>query len=353
MKKRLISIVLSALLVLSASACAATPEASGTTEKPAESAAESGAESAGAATDKKGKIAVVTYVSSAPYFSVGKEQTIATGEKLGYEVIWTGTPEVDTPGLIDIVSNLIEQNVDAICLASGDTSSVVPICQKAREKGIKVVSFDLDIDKEGRDAYAGLMDLTELGVPMIESVVKSIGDSGEYAIVTGVLTNEFLKARIELCEAYAKEKYPNLKLVTVEGGDSDPQKAYAVTKNILTAYPDVKAIVSNVSDSLGAVASAIEDSGKLGEVYACGMSTPNLAKPAMESGACTNAFLWDPAKWQSWAVTLAAALVEGKDLPEGKLDLDGFPQAEKVSEDTYYYYETFEFTPENIKDFDF
>ena len=308
---------------------------------------------ANAETEKKGTIAVVCYVTSAPYFSFGEATAKATGEALGYDVIWTGTTEVDTPGLITIIDNLIEQEVDAICIASGDTTSVVPVCQKAREKGIKVVSFDLDIDAEGRDAYAGLMDLSELGIPQVESIVDSIGEEGKVAIVTGVLTNELLQKRIEYCVSYAAEKYPGLEFVTTESMDEDAEKCYEVAMNIMTAYPEVTAIMSNVSTGVGPISAAIEDAGKIGEVYACGQSTPNLAKPGMESGACVSAILWDVAKWQAWAVTLAANLVEGVELPMGPLSIEGFDGAERVAEDIYYYYETFTFTPENINDYDF
>lgn len=305
------------------------------------------------AEQKKGTIAVVSYVTSAPYFSFGESAAKATGEALGYDVIWTGTTEVDTPGLITIIENLIAQDVDAICLASGDTSSVVPICQQAMAKGIKVVTFDLDINPEGRDAYAGLMDLSELGIPQVESIVDSIGETGKYAIITGVLTNELLQKRIDYCLEYAKEKYPGLECVTIEGMDEDPEKAYSVAMNIMTAYPEVTAIMSNVSTGIGPISNAIEDAGMIGKVYACGQSTPNLAKPGMASGACVSAILWDTAKWQSWAVTIAAKLVEGEEIPVGKLAIDGFPQAERLEDNIFYFYETFTFTPENINDFNF
>ena len=303
--------------------------------------------------ESKGTIAVVCYVTSAPYFSFGEQTAIETGKALGYDVIWTGTTEVDTPGLISIIENLIAQDVDAICLASGDTTSVVPICQQAMEKGIKVVSFDLDIDPAGRDVYAGLMDLAELGIPQVESIVDSIGEEGKYAIITGVLTNELLQKRIDFCLEYAKEKYPGLECVTVEGMDEDPEKCYNVAMNIMTAYPDVKAIMSNVSTGVGPISSAIEDAGMIGKVYACGQSTPNLAKPGMESGACVSAVLWDTAKWQAWAVTIAANLIGGVEMPDGPLSIPGFEGAERLEGNVFYFYETFTFTPENINNFNF
>ncbi|NLC39654.1 MAG: substrate-binding domain-containing protein [Clostridiaceae bacterium] len=354
--KKVISVILAMLVLMMSFAACSKPDDGKTTTPPVTEApgqTEAPDVTEPPAGQSKGTIAVVSYVTSAPYFAFGKNVAIKTGEDRGYDVIWTGTPEVDTPGLIDIIDNLIEQGVDAICLASGDTSSVVPSTKKAMERGIKVVSFDLDIEAEGRDAYAGLMDLAELGIPQVESLVASIGEEGEYAILTGVLTNEFLNSRIDYVTAYAEEHYPGLKLVTIEGQNEDPDEAYAAAQNILTAYPEVKAIMSNVSTGVGPISRAIEDAGKIGEVFACGQSSPNLAKPGMASGACVSAILWDTAKWQQWAVTIAANLIEGVEMPVGKLDIAGFPDAERIEGNTFYFYETFYFTPENINDFDF
>ena len=231
---------------------------------------------------------------------------------------------------------------------------MVPICQEAMAQGIKVVSFDLDIEAAGRDAYAGLDDLAELAVPQVESIVASIGEEGQVGIVTGVLTNEFLQSRIDRMYSYAAEKYPGLEFVTVEGTNEDSNAAYDAAMNIMTAYPEVDAICSNVSTALGPICTAIEDAGMVGTVYGCGQSSPNLVKEAMANGSCVSAILWDVAAWQRWAVTVCANLIEGNEVAVGEnLGMADFPNGERFAEDIYYFYDTFEFTPDNINDYDF
>ena len=302
--------------------------------------------------DKKGTIAVLNYVSSAPYFACGESKAKEAGAKAGYDVIYTGTPNVDTPKLISLIQDMLQKDVKALVVASGDSTSVAPVLKEARAKGIKVVSWDLDIAKEGRDCYAGIMDLAELGVPMVEEMVKTIGDEGEFAIVTGVLTNEFLQARIKRIEEYIAEKYPKLKCVAIEGMDEDPQKAFAVTQNIISAHPNIKAIMSNVSTGLGPIGKAIEQEGKIGQVYATGQSTPQLAKPVLESGAAESAVLWDPGDWAAFATTIAANLVDGVEMPEGNPNIDGFPDATRQG-DVFYFWKTLDFTKDNVDQFDF
>ncbi|NLJ40613.1 MAG: substrate-binding domain-containing protein [Clostridiales bacterium] len=311
-----------------------------------------GAKPTGEEAGSKGTIAVLNYVSSAPYFAAGETKAIEAGKKAGYDVTYTGTPDVDTPKLIGLIQDMIQKDVKAIVLASGDSTSVAPVLREAREKGIKVVSWDLDVEEDARDLYAGLMDLAELAVPMVEQMVKDIGDEGDFAIVTGVLTNEFLQARIARIEEYIAEKYPKLNIVAIEGMDEDPEKCFAVAQNLIAAYPDMDAIMSNVSTGLGPIGKAIEQEGKIGQIYACGQSTPNLAKPVFESGAAKSAVLWDPGDWAAFATTIAINLVEGIEIPEGNANIDGFPDATREG-DHVYFWKTLVFTEDNVDEFDF
>lgn len=345
MKKRLFAIlalILSIILVFGACAPAAPAGDNPSGSQPDNSKPES-----------KGTIAVLNYTAAGSYFKRGESFAKAVGEKYGYDIIYTGTPEVDTAKLINLIQDMTARGVKAICVASGDATSVVPALKEARAKGIKVVSWDLDIDKEGRDAYAGLMDLTVgLGTPMLETVVKTIGEEGEWAILDGVITNAFLAQRAEAIKKLAAEKYPKLKLVAHEGTDGDPTKAYTVTQNLLAAHPNLKAIVSNVSTCYGPAGKAIEDAGKVGQVYICGQSSPNLAKPAIESGSGKYATLWDPGRWAEFVTTVAVKLLEGESGTDGNLNWTEFPKATKEG-DVYYYHEPFDFDKDNINDFDF
>lgn len=352
--KLLMAVILVIAITLSIAACgqSSKPADESSSKETKTDTSKSKDTEKGKTSDKKGTIAVLNYVSSAPYFACGEKKAKEAGAKAGYDVIYTGTPNVDTPKLISLIEDMIYQDVKALVVASGDSTSVAPVLKEARAKGIKVVSWDLDIAKEARDCYAGIMDLAELGVPMVEEMVKTIGDEGEFAIVTGVLTNEFLQARIKRIEEYIAEKYPKLKCVAIEGMDEDPQKAFAVTQNIIAAHPNIKAIMSNVSTGLAPIGKAIEQEGKIGQIYATGQSTPQLAKPVLESGAAKSAVLWDPGDWAAFATTIAANLVEGVEMPEGKANIDGFPDATRQG-DVFYFWKTLVFTKDNVDQFDF
>lgn len=303
----------------------------------------------------KGKIAFVTFSTGVPYFEVGAAGAIKAGKDLGYEVIYKGPAKADSAAEIQIINDLVNQGeVKAIVVACMDSSSIVPALKKAREAGIKVITWDLDCDKAGRDYYAGLMDLVLMGNEWIDSMVRTIGDRGEYAIVTATLTNEFMAKRVDNMKKYAAQKYPNLKLVAVESCDADPQKAYQISKDLITKYPNLKCIATSSTEAFSSGAKAIEDEGKIGKIYVVGGITPSLAKSAFESGAAKEAVLWDPGKWAGFAVTIAAQLVEGKTFGQlGKVEIKGYPQAELFAPDTFYYHELLTFTPKNVDQYKF
>jgi rhamnose transport system substrate-binding protein len=303
----------------------------------------------------KGKIAFVTFATGIPYFEVAAAGAEAAGKALGYDVVYKGPAQADSAGEIQIINDLVSQGeVKAIVATCMDSSSIVPALKKARAAGIKVVMWDLDCDKDGRDFYAGLMDLVLMGNEWIDSMVKTIGDSGEYAIVAATLTNQAMADRVDNMKKYAAQKYPNLKLVSIEDCNADPQKAYQIAMDLMTKYPNLKCICTSSTEAFSSGAKAIQDAGKIGKVYVAGGITPSQVKPAFESGAAKEAVLWDPGKWAGFAVTIAAQLVEGKTFTKiGPVNITGYPKAELFSVDTFYYHELITFTPDNVNQYNY
>jgi ABC-type sugar transport system substrate-binding protein len=358
--KKLLALILALSLIMVFASCAkseptqpaeTTGAAEQTTAKPAETNEATEATEGG---DSKGKIVFINYHVSTPYFQRGAEAAVEAGKKLGYEVIYTGTSMPDTPAQISMVEDYTNQGgVVAMIIAAGDSTSMAPSMKAARDKGIKVITWDLDTEPDARDYYAGLMELkTGLGIPLVESIVKTIGTEGEYAIITGVLTNEFLSGRVDACIAYQEEKYPDLECVAVEGTDEDMQVVFTKSQNLISTYPNLKAIMSNIASGWGPIAQAIEQEGKIGEVYACGQSVPSMAVQGLESGAGLYAELWDVAEWAEFAVKVAANAVEGTEMPDGNPNIDGYPEASKEG-DILYYNRTLSFTKDNVNDYDF
>lgn len=304
---------------------------------------------------EKIKIAYVAPNLGTPYFKIGAEGAEAKGKELGYEITCVGPASEDASEQSQMIEDLVNKGeVNAMVVACLDSSSPVPALKKARDAGIKVVTWDLDCEPEGRDCYAGLMDLVMMGNDWVDSMVRTIGEKGQYAIITATTTNEFMNKRIENMKEYAAEKYPDLELLTVESCDADTQKAYQISQDLITKYPDMKCILTVSTEAYTAAAKVVEDENKIGDVYVAGGVMPSMAKSAFESGAAEESVLWDPGQWAGFAVEVAGQLVEGKTFKEGQdADIKGFDNVEVVSSDMMYYHELLTFTKDNVDDYDF
>ena len=301
------------------------------------------------------QIAYVAPNLGTPYFTIGADGAKAKGEELGYEVTAVGPATEDAAEQSQMIEEIVNQGeADALVVACLDSSSPVPALTKARESGMKVVTWDLDCEAEGRDCYAGLMDLVLMGNDWVDSMVRTIGEEGQYAIITATTTNEFMNQRIENMKTYAAENYPDLELLTVESCDADTQKAYQISQDLITRYPEMKCILTVSTEAYTSAAKAIEDMGVIGDVYVAGGVMPSMAKSAFESGAAEESVLWDPGQWAGFAVEVAGQLVEDKTFTPGEdPEIPGFENVEVAAEDTLYYHEPMIFTKDNVDDYDF
>ncbi|MBQ8507859.1 MAG: substrate-binding domain-containing protein [Clostridia bacterium] len=305
-------------------------------------------------------VAFVTFMTGIPYFDDAWSGAKAMADELGLSIGYYGPASNDTPGQIAIIDDLITKGIKALVVTCMDSEAVVPTLEKARDAGIIVVTWDLDVsDPAGRDYFANICSNEEMAIFMVDCMynahLETLGDSYEWAIITSSLTSEQMIARCDAMVAYAEEKYPGLKFVGLESGESDALKNYNAAVSLMQANPDLKVIMSNASDALGPIAEAIAAEGRIGEVYGTGMTTPNLAKPGFESGAIIGGgMLWSPAKWGRFAVTLCNEVMNGATYPFGEeFEIPGFPNAIQFAADEFRYNELQEYTKENINDFNF
>lgn len=308
----------------------------------------------GTETGSKGKI-LFTFFTNGPYLErlyVGAERV---AKEKGYDIELQTTVGQDPAGLVNILTDAISKDIDILITSTTDSASLTPILKQYMQKGVKVITCDLDVlDPSARDAYAGLMDVPMMGDAMIHDMVAFVGtDDFEYAIIEAPLTSEMSKLRTERMKAVAAEHYPNLKLVAVESGEGDPKIALAAAQNILTKYPDIKGIIANANENAVPICQAIEQAGRIGQCWAFGQGSPAAEQAYFKSGSAAVISLWDPADWGAWTIEVGTALFEGKTFETGKLsDFPDYPDAEKLENNIYYYYKLFTYTKDNVFDFD-
>lgn len=305
---------------------------------------------------KQWKIAFVPKLIGIPYFNAMEAGGKRAAKDLGVKFIYTGPTTASVPQQIQYIDNLITQGVDAIVVAPNDPAAIKPILEKAKKKGILVMTSDTDGAQGVREMFVNQATAESIGTTLMDLTAKLMNYEGEFAIVSGGPTAWNLNTWI-MYQQKRLAKYPKIQLVTIRYAGEDVQKAIDVGLSVLQAFPNLKAIVGENSTAAPGVAEAVKMAGKVGKVEPTGITVPSMMKDYVHKGICKAFLLWDPENLGYLTVWAAAQLLEGKKFEDGeKIDL-----GDKLRTKPVYKADTKElilgppliFTKENIDEFDF
>jgi simple sugar transport system substrate-binding protein/rhamnose transport system substrate-binding protein len=274
-------------------------------------------------------IVVMPKLVGIPYFNASETGAIQAGKDLGINVIYTGPTTADAAEQVRMLEDYISRGVDAICVAPNDAAALTPVLRKAKAAGIKVLDWDTSADPSVVDYSVHQIDDQVFGELYFDELVKVIGPTGDYAIITGGLSAANLNTWIDAGQAYAKTKYPGLNLVTDKvPTDEKQQVAYQKTLDLITAYPTLKGILGYSTPAPIGAAQAVQEKGST--IAVVGSAMPTDSGPYLEDGSLTASLLWDPGKLGYLTVVLANNLLkgqaptDGQDIPNvGKIQVNG------------------------------
>lgn len=269
--------------------------------------------------EDKYTIALIPQLIGNTYFETSNEWAQRAGEDLGVEVIYTGASTSDPASQSNIVSDMITKGVDCICIAAVDPDALSPVLKKAREAGIKVITWDSDVNEtDARDLYVTYCIDQQLGEHLGEELAKYMEGDGQYAIITSLLTVQNNAAWSKYATEYIEKNYPNMERIAYEPCEDDQSKAYSITQNLMTAYPDLKGILGVTTPAPPASAQAVEEAGKSGEIKVVGIVEPSTSREYLKSGAMQEAIIWHPGKLGYLTISAAKALLDGETFTDGQ-----------------------------------
>ena len=237
----------------------------------------------------------------------------ASKELKDVEIIYTGPAKATAEGQIEVINSLIAQNVKAIVISANDPDALVPVTKKAMQRGIKVISFDSGIRKDGRMMHLAPSNNALIGEKLVKLTEQAIGKNGEIAVLsaTAQATNQNIWIG-EMKKVLAKPEYSGLKLVSVVYGDDQTDKSYREAQGLFKSYPNLKAIVAPTTVGVAASAKAVQDEKKVGSIFVTGLGLPSEMAGHVKSGAVKNFAIWNPIDLGYSSVHAAHAFVKGK-----------------------------------------
>jgi rhamnose transport system substrate-binding protein len=227
-----------------------------------------------------------------PYFvscRVGAEEA---ARELGVELIWDGPSSLDAAKQNEIVENWITRKVDVIAVAVENRAAISTVLNKARQNGIRVLTWDADAEPSARDFFVNQATPQGIADALTDEAARLLGGRGAFAIVTGALSAANQNEWIRFIRARVAEAHPQLTIATIRPSDDDRDKAFAETQTIMKVYPAVRLVMAISAPAVPGSAEAVRQAGRT-DVNVIGLSLPNINKPYVHSGVVQTVVLWN------------------------------------------------------------
>lgn len=195
--------------------------------------------------------------------------------------------ETDLGGQVDLVEQAVAQGAAAIVIAPANSKALVPALRRAQQQGVVVVNIDNRLDPDvSRQAglVAGFVgpDNRAGAYRVGKALAAHLHPGDEVAVIEGITTAFNGQERSAGFQAAMHDA--GMKIVAVQSGDWEIDKANAITANLLTAHPQLKAVLcANDNMALGAAA-AIGAAGRTGKVLLAGFDNISAVQPLLADG---------------------------------------------------------------------
>ena len=310
--KKLIALLLALVMVIGLVACGAkAPAAETPAEKPADDAAP--------AADKPVIAFVPKVIGQAWWDYVGdgvKAWAAENADKA--EVIYKGPAEVDAAAQVQIMTDLVNQGVDALLFSPNDPNACEEICKQAMEAGIIVISTEAATMTNVNFDVEAFND-AGLGAFLMDVLAEQMGEEGEYITMVGSMTMESHNNWADAAVARAQEAYPNMTLVADArvSSESDAEVAYNKVKELKQKYPNLKGILGTSSFDAPGAARAIDEMGLTGQMFATSVAMPSETRDYLKAGVLQGVGLWDPALTAVVMLNMAVDMLNGVEIATG------------------------------------
>lgn len=304
------------------------------------------------ANSKKSVIAMMPKAKGDPYFISCRKGAEEAAKELGAELLWDGPTDLDPAKQNEIVEAWITRGVDVIAVSVENKEGISTVLRKAREKGIKVVTWDADAEKDARDFLINQATPQGIGETLTDEAARMMGGKGDFAIITASLSAANQNEWIKYIKQRLAEKYPDMRLVAIHPSDGDRDRAFQETQNVLKVYPNVKVVMGIAAPAVPGIAEAVKQSGRT-DVKVTGLSLPNMCKPYIKEGIVDSIVLWNTVDLGYLTVYASNALSSGT-LKKGDIKITaGRLKDIEVADDEIRLGKPFVFNKGNVDQFDF
>jgi ribose transport system substrate-binding protein len=277
----------------------------------------------------KPTVALVLKTLNHPFFVDMRRGAQEAADRLGVTLqVQAAEREIDVEKQMQIVENMIQTGIQALCITPSGSREIVSALVKARDAKVPIVVVDTRLDAKAA-AEAGVQPVTFVGSDNYEGgklageyLVKASNGKARVAILEGIPGHETGDSRLRGFTDAVKAA-PGISIVASQPANWERDQGFNVFQNMLQAHPDIDSVFA-CSDlmALGAI-EALAAAGKAGAVRVVGFDALDDAKKAIAAGTMTASVAQFPSEMGRVAVESAVKIIRGeKPEPDVKVKLE-------------------------------
>jgi len=230
-----------------------------------------------------------------PPFTQADQGANMLAKGFGYTLKYGGPTTGSATQQVNFINNAAAAGDKGLFISADNPSAVSPALNRARARGMKVVSFDSDVEPSARTVYVQGTSADSIAQTELDMLGSQIGYKGQFAILSAqatdsnqVLWNNVLKQDLK------KPKYKNMKLVAiVNPPDDGTPSAVKYTQSTLQKYPSIKGIIAPTTVAVAAAAQVLKQQHLCSKYVLTGLGDPQQMKPFVTSGCVKQFALWN------------------------------------------------------------
>lgn len=263
-------------------------------------------------------IAVIPKGNANIFWQTVHAGAVKAARELGVEIVWNGPPnETDISEQLQIVETMTNRHVDAIALAPADRKALVGAVERAADEKIPVVIYDSGIDT---DRYVSFIatDNNAAGQLAGERMGKILHGKGEIVMLRTMPGSASTTAREDGFSNILQSRFPAVRIVDEQYGNSDAAESLKKAENMLTAHPQIDALFASSEIGTVGASQAIRARGESIKLIGFDWS-PDLLND-LRAGRLDSLVVQDPFRMGYECVKAAVQALSGGHLPK-RIDL--------------------------------
>lgn len=294
--KKLVSLLLSMLMICSLAGCGIVIDGEG---------GSTGSKASGAS----GAIGLSISTQNNPFFVTLAEGAKKAAKQAGVPLTVVDASDDATKQVSDI-EDLVSKNVSVLIVNPVDSDAVTGAVEAAIAKGVRVISVDRVVNGVDIDCQIA-SDNVEGAELATQYIVDTLGENVKTAELVGT---SGASAAIDRSQGFHNIADKKLKVVASQTADFDRTQGMTVMENMLQADSSIQAVFAgNDEMALGAVEAI---SGAKKDVLVVGFDATDDAIEAIKQGRMGATIAQQPALIGSTAVENAIRLTKGESIPK-------------------------------------